>query len=354
MSIRQRGKSWVVDIKDINGKRIRKTYKTKNEAKLALSEMQINKAKGFSNVVNESLTMKQACEYFINIYAKLHCKAKTFDEYERIINKEIIPVLGDTKLIQLTKMQIEYFIKNLTDKGLSNATINKYITLIGSIIERQIENGNIYQNVAKKIKKLSNNSQEARALTPNEISIVLDTCKKIKPAFYPMLYTAVKTGLRRGELIALMWENIDFERNTILVKYSEDRGVLTNPKTQYSIRYVDMVDSVKQILLEQKMRFGSTSKFVFPNSDGNMYIGNNVAKRLFIPVMKACNIGHFRFHDLRHTYATQLIENKCNPRYVQEQLGHSSSSITLGIYTHSQDESREYAKTIIENLDKVA
>ena len=169
-----------------------------------------------------------------------------------------------------------------------------------------------------------------------------------------MLYTAVKTGLRRGELIALMWENIDFERNTILVKYSEDRGVLTNPKTQYSIRYVDMVDSVKQILLEQKMRFGSTSKFVFPNSDGNMYIGNNVAKRLFIPVMKACNIGHFRFHDLRHTYATQLIENKCNPRYVQEQLGHSSSSITLGIYTHSQDESREYAKTIIENLDKVA
>lgn len=353
-NIRQRGKTYQIDYFDISGKRVRKGgFKTKVEAQIALAEAITNKSKGLSNIIDSNMTVKEACEYFKDNYAKLLCKKKTYKEYCRIIDKIIIPYFGNTKLINLTKVNVESFRNSLIDKKLSNASINKYVTLLGSIIERQIENGAIFQNVVKKVKNLPNNSKELRALTRSEINKVLKTCKEIKPDFYPMLYTFIKGGLRRGEAIALMWENVNFEKNEIYIKYSESLGELDTPKSKKSYRTIQISKTLRKILIEQKLKTGN-GKFVFPNSIGGMYSGNNIYHRYIVPIVKASGIGHFKCHDLRHTYGSHLVENGTSIKFVQNQMGHASAKITLDIYTHDIKESSEKAMQILDSLDEVS
>lgn len=354
MAIRQRGKTYQIDYFDITGKRVRKSgFKTKAEAQIAESEAIINKSKGLSNIVDSNMTVKEACEYFKDNYAKYQCRPKTYDEYCRIIDKIIIPYFGNTKLINLTKMNVEEYRNSLIERNLSNASINKYVILLGSIVERQVENGAIFQNVVKKVKNLPNNSKESRALTKSEINKVLKTCKRIKPDFYPMLYTFLKGGLRRGEAIALMWKYVDFEKNVIYIKYSEYHGKLVPPKSKSSYRTIQMSSTLRKVLLEQRLKV-CDSEFVFPNAKGGMFMGNNIYNRYIVPLVEASGIGHYKCHDLRHTYGSQLVENGVSPKFVQRQMGHASSKITLDIYTHEIEERSEMAMQILDNLDKVS
>lgn len=352
MAIRRRNKSWQIDFIDISGTRIRKSgFRTKAEAENALVELKANNNKGISNVVNKNVTLFEACQYFINKYMELNnLKEKTKDEYTRIINQIIIPYLGKYKLYLLSPNDVENFILHLKkEKNLSSASISKYKTLLGSIIERQVEKGIIYNNVVKKVHCDKIESKPARALTKDEINILLSTCKRIKPNFFPMLFTALFTGMRRGELVALMWENVDLDNCIIKVKHSEYKGKLCTPKSKASYRNITISPMLKKVLLEQKLKT-SKSKYVFPNAKGEMYIGDNVTKRLFNPIIKASNIGHVRFHDLRHTFGSQLIENNVSPKRVQTEMGHSSANVTLNIYTHVLEESALKFKSVLDNL----
>jgi integrase len=321
MAIRKRGKSWMADYIDITGQRVRKTFKTRKEADIFLTESKANKNRGFSNILDKNITLEAACKYFLETYVEIkNIKAKTKDEYTRVINRTIIPYFGNIKLYLLAQKDVEKFILYLKkDKKLSSATINKYKILLGSIIERQIENGTLYQNVVRKIHCEKIESKEAKALSKDEINILLNTCKRVKPEFYPMLATAVFTGMRRGEIIALMWENVDLSNNIIKVKYSEYKAKLTTPKSKASCRNITISTVLKKILIEQKLKTGN-GRFVFPNSEGNMFLGSNIYRRYFKPVMDACNIGHFKFHDLRHTYGSQLIENGISLKKVQKEM----------------------------------
>ena len=366
MSISQRkdNKSWQYDTKDVTGKRLRKSgFKTKKEAELALAQVTVNNGKGLSNVVDKKITMADACIDFLDNYVENHCKTKTKYEYKGIIKKKIIPFFNNKKLIDITQDDIEQFIKYLrtetitknfkNNKIRSNATINKYITLIGSIIDKQVKKDKIFKNVAKKVQKLKTPKAKSRALTVDETKILLETCKTVKPEFYPMLYTVLNTGLRRGEAVALKWENINLKNNTIHVTHSELNGKECEPKTETSKRYINIPSCLRKILLEQKL-ISNGSEYVFPNTIGEMYRGNHIYERYFIPVMKACNIGHFCFKDLRHTYGSQLIENGASYKYVQEQMGHSSPDITLGIYNHILPQSKERAMNILEDIYAVS
>ena len=108
---------------------------------------------------------------------------------------------------------------------------------------------------------------------------------------------------------------------------------------------------VRKILLEQKLKT-CNSEFVFPNTKGSMFMGNNVTRRLFKHVVKASDIGHVRLHDKRHTYSSLLLENNAPVKYVQEQMGHSSCRVTLDIYNHSK--SKEIANEILTKVRKAS
>lgn len=349
MTIRKRGQNWQVDYVDINGKRIRTTYKTKKEAELVHAEAVTSKAKGLVSSIDTRITFEDSCKYFIEKYLLINKKPKTISEYERIINKELLPYFKNRRLAQISKLDVENFKVSLIKRKLKATTINKYLIVLGSIIERQVENEILFQNVVKKVKKIKSTKYVGRSLNQNEVSRLLDVCKEVKPEFYPMLFTVLNTGMRRGEIVALMWKNVDFDKNLINVEYTGYKGTLHAPKSAKSVRKIYMTNSLRKLLLEYKLKSGK-NEFVFSNNNGTMLDGQNVYNRLFKPVMKKCGIGHFRFHDLRHTYGSFLVENLVPIKFVQEQMGHSSSQITLDIYTHVGDKSKELALNILDKI----
>lgn len=104
------------------------------------------------------------------------------------------------------------------------------------------------------------------------------------------------------------------------------------------------------IAIKNSKSRAENSKYVFPNSKGEMYLGDNVFNRLFLPVRNACGIGHFTFKDLRHTFSTSLVTNGVDPKTVQKLMGHSSSVITLDVYTHSLQTSYKKVGDVLNNL----
>lgn len=357
MGIKKTDNGWIVDYRDITKTRHRHVYKNKADAITAYSNAMSQKSKGVNSYVDKKITVTDACLYFLNEYVKIECKEKTIDEYSRIINKDIIPYFKDTSLAVLSKKDVIDFRKHLYEKkNISVTTLNKYITLLGAIIQKQVDNEKIFRNVAREVKKMKDKTLQqpkSRALSIEEINILLKTCKKIKPEFYPILYTAIYTGMRRGELLALQWKNVDFTKNKIFVEFSEYKGKLQTPKTKSSIRYIHMCKELKSFLVEHKLK-SKPSEFVFPNSNGGLYDGHNVSNRLFKPVVKASKLKHFRFHDIRHTYCSVLYEKGIQAKYLQSQLGHSSERITNDVYTHIDPNSTDVLEQVMNDMYKIS
>lgn len=173
---------------------------------------------------------------------------------------------------------------------------------------------------------------------------------------YVMYNLAYMTGLRVSEVAGLRWSNIDFKAHTLSVKKQLDKdGELVLPKTDNSIRTIDISPELIEILSELKGQYdaqGYDSEFLFPRSASKskpilaQYIGSTF-KRV---VMKLkCN-KHLTFHSIRHTHATELIENKIPITVVSERLGHSNISITLSIYAHPTSTSRHEAALVCKRI----
>jgi integrase len=176
-------------------------------------------------------------------------------------------------------------------------------------------------------------------LDPEEIGRLLDNC--LDDA-YPVVATSVLTGMRRSEVFGLRLEDVDFEANKIRVRQTLylRRGEpvkFVSPKSEASVRDIDMSPKLKTILLEYKLRTANRDNpygLLFTNKNGGPVDPNNFVKRRFVPALKAAGLGHMRFHDLRHCYGSLKIEQDENLKYVQTQMGHSSIQVTLDIYSH--------------------
>ncbi len=183
-----------------------------------------------------------------------------------------------------------------------------------------------------------------------------------------MIWFALLTGVRQGEEFALMWEGgendsfIDFENNLIHVKRSvfwnygetqEEIGtkfILTTPKSKFSIRSIDLSPELKKMLRAHYLKAQDKTGFVFQSSPGTPINANNFYTRTFKPGVQAAELGDFRWHDLRHTYGSLLLDQGEDLVYVSRQLGHSSVSITADIYSHLI---REHRPEAVAKLDRL-
>jgi integrase len=155
---------------------------------------------------------------------------------------------------------------------------------------------------------------------------------------------AVTAGLRRGELLGLAWKDVDFERGTLQVRRTLQKGEMLLPKTPKSRRQIRLtrraVDALRRHWRNQQteraQRDGSWREhgLVFPNRVGNPTDGDNLCSRHFRPLLRRAGLPQVRFHDLRHTCATLLLTKGVHPKVVSEMLGHATISITLDTYSH--------------------
>lgn len=219
------------------------------------------------------------------------------------------------------------------------STINQELMLLGSVLERAVEWKYLGENPARKVKKLKVAETEYNTLTVDEANRLLNTAKRDNDWLYTFIALALNTGMRVSEMLALTWDDIDFKAHTISVLNDED----FETKSKKS-RYLPMNDFLFGVLKQHPRHISCDLIFASKKSNrqGEALHSNSVKLRLDQAVTDAGIAGHYRIHDLRHSFGTRLADIGENPRTIMELMGHSSIEVTMQ-YIHSTADRKQEA-----------
>lgn len=278
-------------------------------------------------------------------YAEANKKSYANDKHS---TKIFLQVWGNCNVKAITPNVIEDFKQRMIiERKNKNATINRHLEILSKMFNVGIANELIENNPMRAVKKLKENNYKVRVLSADEEKRLFAEIERgydvigrervpkvIYPYIHlrPLIICALQTGMRRGEIFNLKWYNIDFEYGFI---------ELTETKSGKS-RRIPISNKLMQVLESVKH---DNEEYVFVNPETDMPY--NDIKRSFHAVLEKAHIENFRFHDLRHTAATRMLEKGADIRTVQEILGHSSVLVTQR-YTHSTP---QYKKSAIELLN---
>lgn len=279
-------------------------------------------------------------------YIKPSTKKRTFNQYSKIIKTHILPYLGDLKLEELTPLIIQKFITKLsingnkcTGKGLSAS----YIRMIVSIIKNSLKEAHLISYLPNytldKVNYPKIIEKKIECFTINEQKKIEFAAKTTKKDKYLGIILCLYTGLRIGELLALTWNDIDFEKSILIISKtcydSSEEGTrirnINMPKTKNSIREIPLPTKILEMLKEMKKK----SKCEFVIAEGEKFVFMRSYQRTFELLLKKLKIPHKGFHSLRHTFATRALECGMDVKTLSEILGHKNPTITLNRYVHS-------------------
>ena len=187
--------------------------------------------------------------------------------------------------------------------------------------------------------------KEMKILHPEDIKAYLTAAER--RGVLPMFYLELVSGVRKGELVALLWDDLDMERRTISVSkqaLSRPGGeiVVNRPKTENSIRAVSIPQEAVDLLVEEHKKHPD-NPYMFPSpKNGGMYYPDSVVN-LHKKLLQDAGLEHIRFHDLRHTFATMALQNGVDVKTVSSMLGHYDAGFTLRTYTHATRQMQEQA-----------
>jgi integrase len=289
-------------------------------------------------------TLKAYMENWLSTYVDNNCKFSTASGYRQVCKKHLYPTLGSRTLDQVTRKDIKDLVATWNSHALKKRTILNFLTPLRKMYNHAIDDGTVTANPVSKVgmivKGCKASSVHIEPLTAIEVKALLTTAKERYPFLYPLFLCAVRTGMREGELIGLQWEDMDFLGSFIEVRHNVVRRQETSPKTN-RIRRVDLSPQLQaellklkeSLLLEASMKGQCFPKWVFLTPHGNR-MTNEVLRKGFYACLETAGLRRVRFHDLRHTFASLLIQQNANVKYIQQQLGHSSINITLDVYSH--------------------
>ena len=331
------------------GKRIIKNVlgKTQAECKTKLSAA-LESVKGIDVSRADEYTVVAWLRTWFELYAKPHIRPSTMNYYHRNIEQHIIPAIGDIPLNKLTTRDLQKLYNDLQSNGrlrkvqkkekpgLSNSTVRGIHMMLHNALDRAVKEKLILSNptencIIPKIEK-----QEMKILHPDHISSYLNAAERRNAL--PMFYLELVSGLRKGELVALQWSDLDEANCTISVSKqaswdTEGNLILSQPKTGNSIREVSIPQDAVELLKQEHAKH-PCNPWMFPSGrTGEMYHPDSVVT-LHKRILKDAGLEHIRFHDLRHTFATLALQNGVDVKTVSSMLGHYDAGFTLRTYTH--------------------
>lgn len=346
----KKSSTWYVDYIDNAKQRVCKAgFKTKAEAESYLAKILIELEKGTFINKNRQVNFQTLANDFMTNYAQTYCRHSTISGYKGYLKNHLLPFFANFKASEITSKLIMQYASKMQEKGLKNKTINHTINLLSAIFNKAIENNRTNYNPVSLIKRLELPHMEMEFLDTCDIKALLKTAKEQYPNFYPLLQTAVATGMRRGELLALSWSDIDSDKKLIRVNKSLNHGKIEQTKTKQSNRNVCIPESLIKVLNDWKKK-APKSNIVFCNSKGGYLDADNMARRQFKPCLKKAGVKNIRFHDLRHTYASLMIAKKMPIKFIQQQMGHSSIQVTLDKYGHLMPELYEIGANALNDV----
>ena len=190
--------------------------------------------------------------------------------------------------------------------------------------------------------------KKIKILTPTQIKALLGGVEDQK--YKTLIQLAVMSGARQGELLGLKWPDVDWENSQIYIQRSFNKGSFYSTKTQTSKRRIDLGPAMMTELKRWRLACPKNRlQLVFPNESGNPINYSNAVNRYFKPALEKAGLPSIRWHDLRHTFASLLIHQGENIKYIQSQLGHSSPTVTLNVYAHLMNPVNQASACRLEN-----
>ena len=358
--IRQRTKgSWtiVIDVgrDPMTGKRRQHWHTvkgTKRDAEKKLTEL-LHSLNGGSYVKPNRLTVAEYLEQWLDGYVATNTAPRTRERYEEIVRLHLIPSLGSLLLLALHPQHIQKYYATALESGrrdgkggLSACTVHKHHRVLYEALKHGVRQGVLVRNVAEAVDPPRPQSKEISMVGPGHVRLLLDAAKPTP--YYVAFFTAVYTGLRRGELLGLRWCDIDLDLATLSViqALQQLRGgqcIFREPKSRRGRRQIALSPSLAILLREHRTKQENDRKLlgkplaptdlVFSCLDGRPLRPTSVT-RAFRRIAESLDLQGVRLHDLRHAHATLMLQQGIHPKIVSERLGHSSVAITLDIYSH--------------------
>ncbi|HJT55260.1 MAG TPA: site-specific integrase [Ktedonobacteraceae bacterium] len=324
-----------------------KTYKEAQEKlKRALYEQQQG-----TLVTAAQQTVAQYLTDWLEHSQKQSVRPRTYERYEEIARLHIIPALGRHKLHQLSAQHVQAFYTQKLEAGLSALTVISFHNLLHKALDTAVRWGLVARNVCDAVSPPRRRRFEVKPLTLEQVQRLLAAVEDHRLA--ALFKLALATGMRRGELLGLKWQDIDLAKGTLQVRRVLSRipsrlpgkgYAEAEPKTQRSRRTIVIAPFALSALKEhrarqlgEKERAGAAWQehdFVFCTPLGTHLNPTRDMLDLLKAFLKRAGLPDIRFHDLRHSSATLLLSLGVHPKVVQEILGHSQISMTLDIYSH--------------------
>jgi integrase len=351
--IAKRRNRYVIDFYDHHGKRRWKTLPkgmTKAKARETMRELEDQIARGIWLPEKRVPLFEKVAADWLE-HKKPNLRASTWSVYEGHTRNHF-EEFDNLKINRITTAKIEKFITDRQNQGMNISTIRKILVSLGQIMAFAVRHRyidyNPFRDAERPKKRLGDSKGNIRILTPAEINALIEATEDQK--YKTLFMLAIMSGARQGELFGAKWTDIDWINSQIHIQRSYNNQAMYDTKTETSNRKIDIGPTMMTALRKWKLACPPNEfDLIFPNGAGNPLNHNNVVSRHFNPALKEAEIELIRWHDLRHTYASLLIEQGENIKYIQTQLGHSSPTVTLNVYAHLMKSVNQEAACRLEN-----
>jgi integrase len=317
-----------------------------------------------------TITLGEWIDRWLADYAKPRVRIKTYEKYEGGLRLYIKPRLGAVRLAALREPDITRVFNTLVESGsakvdkrgnhigLAPITVKNVRRALCMCLDQAVKSGLLRRNVAKDTKAPKVEKQQVKALTAEQAKALVKAAKEWNETVHIAILLALSTGMRRGELFGLHWQEVDLKNGTVTVNQSVTTAggkiIWTKPKTESSNRKIplppDVVAELKKFKLwqtEQRLKMGDkweNTGIVVANMFGRVTHPTSFHSGYFKPLLKKAGIPNdVKFHDLRHTHATLLLQQGVNVKVVAERLGHSKATMTMDVYSHVMPDMQEAA-----------
>jgi integrase len=299
-----------------------------------------------------SLTVAEYFRLWLKNTAALRVQGRTLQGYTTNVERHIIPALGAVKLTDLRPSHLRELYTNMVATGLKPPTVNRVHVVLHSALGQAFIDGDVVGNVADAVKPPKELKKEVKPLTTDEANLLLKQAAvlgKPRPRFgmwlttiYDLVFLALHTGMRRGELLALRWQEVDLDGGEIVVKRTMNKtkeGIEIKPPKGRESRDIPL--DIEAVAHLQALRAHNPHELVFCYEDGKPLDPSTVS-HIFTRLAQRNGIPEAHFHTQRHSYATIALDVGVPIETVQELLGHKDISTTR-IYAHVREERKREA-----------
>ncbi len=340
MGLYKRGSVWWMSfVNPKTGDQVRRSTETEDKelAKKILDSQKgkIAEGKWFERLPGQDFTFKEAMDKYLNGYSK-RSKAASSHVRDMCGAKHLLPVFGQCMLADIGPSSISEYKVKRREEGASAQTVNLELSLMSHVFTIAMKEWEwVKEHPVKMVARERKDRPKERWLTLEEEGRLL---KESPPWLQDIITFAIHTGFRQSEILDLKWSQVDMGRRTITIMEQKNRGVDTLP--------VD--ETVVKILTRRKSPACQGTSYVFPNGNDNRLDNRNLL-RAFYSAMAKAEIKNFRFHDLRHTFATRLVQSGVD-LYTVQKLGRWKDAAMVMRYAHHNPESLRRGIQVMDGL----